>query len=557
MEQVRLIIAIVLSVAVFLAWDYFFLPDTPPPQPPQQAAQSPAAARGQEQETASREVSGQPGPAPAPALETAPVPAPGAPARTLKVQTPLYDAELSTRGAAITRLTLMKYRASPEEDAPFYEMISLPTGEGSLAAGFAGGSVGPLATGTWELSSPAGDVVRLDHAPQNVVFTYSTDQGVTVEKTYTFRPDSYLVGVSVRVANGSGLPVNDRLFLDVKNRLGKPKRVVFQGPLALVNGSVVEVDANDAAKKGHLSGDVDWAGITGRYFLSAVAPDTEGPADVRMSTSEDGMLRTRFLYPQEPVPPGAEKTFYAEAFFGPKSTAALKQAGHQLPRALHFGWFDFLAKPLLWLMNVMHRFIPNYGVAIILLTILVKLLFWPLSNKSYQSMAAMKKLAPLMQEIREKYKDDKKKMNEEVFALYRTFKVNPLSGCLPMIVQIPVFIALYKMLYEAIELRHAPFLLWINDLSAPDRLFRFDFSIPFMEAPYGIPVLTLLMGASMFIQQKMTPSPGDPSQAKMMMFLPILFTFIFINFPSGLVLYWLVNNILSMAQQYYIQKKAA
>jgi YidC/Oxa1 family membrane protein insertase len=167
----------------------------------------------------------------------------------------------------------------------------------------------------------------------------------------------------------------------------------------------------------------------------------------------------------------------------------------------------------------------------------------------------MKRLQPLMTEIRERYKDDKKKMNEELMALYRTYKINPLGGCLPMILQIPVFFALYRMLYESIELRHAPFIGWINDLSAPDRLFSFDFSIPLMQPPYGIPVLTLIMGATMFLQQKMSPPPGDPSQAKIMMLMPIMFTVIFVNFSSGLVLYWLVNNILSIGQQYYVSKK--
>jgi YidC/Oxa1 family membrane protein insertase len=226
-----------------------------------------------------------------------------------------------------------------------------------------------------------------------------------------------------------------------------------------------------------------------------------------------------------------------------------------LDRAINFGMFTFLAKPCLMLMNWLYGLIPNYGVAIIILTIMIKVVLWPLGNKSYKSMNEMKKLQPLMTELREKYKNDKKKMNQELMSLYRTYKINPMGGCLPMLVQIPVFIALYRMLYEAIELRHAPFIGWINDLSAPDRLFRFGFEVPLMEPPYGIPVLTLIMGATMLLQQKMTPPMGDPTQAKIMMFMPLIFTVIFINFSSGLVLYWLVNNVLSIAQQYYIIKK--
>jgi len=219
--------------------------------------------------------------------------------------------------------------------------------------------------------------------------------------------------------------------------------------------------------------------------------------------------------------------------------------------------FDIIAKPLLWFMNFIYSRVPNYGIAIIVLTILTKILLWPLGSKSYKSMSEMKRLQPLMAEIREKHKDDKKMMNQEIMSLYRTYKINPMGGCLPMVLQIPVFFALYRMLYQAIELRHAPFFLWINDLSAPDRLFHFSFSIPFMQPPYGIPVLTVIMGATMLLQQKMSPPPGDPTQAKMMMLMPIVFTVIFINFSSGLVLYWLINNILSIAQQTYIQKKYA
>ncbi|MBU0987635.1 MAG: membrane protein insertase YidC, partial [Proteobacteria bacterium] len=210
-----------------------------------------------------------------------------------------------------------------------------------------------------------------------------------------------------------------------------------------------------------------------------------------------------------------------------------------------------------WIMDFLYEhLIPNYGLAIIILTIFTKIILWPLGTKSYKSMAEMKKIQPLIAEIKEKHGGDKRKMNEEMMGLYKTYKVNPMGGCLPMVVQIPVFFALYRMLYEAIELRHAPFFGWITDLAAPDRLFRFDFSVPFMEPPYGIPVLTIIMGITMLVQQKMSPPPGDPTQAKMMMMMPIVFTFIFINFSSGLVLYWLVNNILSIAQQYYVSKKS-
>jgi YidC/Oxa1 family membrane protein insertase len=255
------------------------------------------------------------------------------------------------------------------------------------------------------------------------------------------------------------------------------------------------------------------------------------------------------------IDPGKQVEYPFTYYMGPKSLKVLGQYDNTLKKAINFGFFDILAKPLLITMNFIHDIVPNYGVAIILLTILIKLIFWPLGTKSYKSMNEMKKVQPLMMKIREKYKDDKQRMNQEIMGLYKTYKVNPASGCLPLLVQMPIFFALYRMLYQAIELRHAPFVGWITDLSGPDRLFHFDFAIPLMEAPYGIPVLTLIMGASFLLQQKMTPTTGDPMQAKMMMLMPIFMTVLFINFPSGLVLYMLVNNIISMGQQYYTQKK--
>jgi YidC/Oxa1 family membrane protein insertase len=289
--------------------------------------------------------------------------------------------------------------------------------------------------------------------------------------------------------------------------------------------------------------------------MTSLIPIKEQEALLRLSVLPRDIVEARYEEPEVLLSPGSRQSFEHLLFFGPKSTEALSQAGHELIRVIDFGTFHFLAKPLLWLMNWIYGVLPNYGVAIIVLTILTKVLLWPLGNKSYKSMSQMKKLQPLIQEIRQKYKNDRKRMNEEVMRLHRTYNINPLGGCLPMVLQIPVFFALYRMLDSAIELRHAHFLWWINDLSAPDRLFNFGFSVPFMEPPYGIPVLTLVMGATMFLQQKMTPTAGDPTQAKMMMLMPVVFTFIFINFSSGLVLYWLINNVLSIGQQYYTQKK--
>jgi YidC/Oxa1 family membrane protein insertase len=242
-----------------------------------------------------------------------------------------------------------------------------------------------------------------------------------------------------------------------------------------------------------------------------------------------------------------------QLYVGPKNFDVLEAADPTLARAIDFGWFAFIAIPFLHALNLLHGLTGNYGVDIILLTLAIKILFIPLTQKSFKSMKELQKLLPQLQRLREKYKDKPDEMQREMMELYRRHKVNPLGGCLPMLLQFPVFIGLYNTLLSAIELRHAPFALWINDLSQPDRLG--SLAIPFV-APPGIPVLTLLMGGSMFVQQWISPSAGDPTQQRMMMIMPLVFTVIFINVPSGLVLYWLVNNVLTIAQQYAMLRKS-
>jgi YidC/Oxa1 family membrane protein insertase len=227
-----------------------------------------------------------------------------------------------------------------------------------------------------------------------------------------------------------------------------------------------------------------------------------------------------------------------------------------LENAIDFGdWLKWLAMPLLVSMQFLYKFVHNYGIAILILTLLIKIIFWPLGNKSYKSMKDMQKLQPKLAELREKYKNDKTKISQETMALYKTHKVNPVGGCLPMVIQIPVFFGLYKTLLYAIELRHAPFCLWIQDLSAPDTLFGHIPSWFPLIGGFAIGPLPILMGATMFIQQKMSPPAGEPMQQKMMLLMPVIFTFMFLNFPSGLVLYWLFQNILSIGQQHYINKR--
>jgi len=407
------------------------------------------------------------------------------------------------------------------------------------------------------LSTVATDSLDVQDSVREASFLWTSPSGITIEKHYTFYPDSYLFGLDIVIKNNSGKLLQDHPALSLTGKYTEAKNSYgFEGPSVLINNALEQVAVKDLAKKNVYPGRIDWTCLEERYFLSGIVPEVPSEASVRLSLANSRLDNT-LVEPEIRIDSGAQKKIAYKVYMGPKSYSIIKRLGIGLDKAINFGFFDLLAKPLLWLLNFLHGYIPNYGLAIIALTLIIKAILWPLGSKSYKSMSEMKKIQPLMAQIREKYKDDKKKMNEETMALYKTYKVNPLGGCLPMVVQIPVFFALYRMLYEAIELRHAPFMGWINDLSAPDRLLHFSFSIPFMDPPYGIPVLTIIMGATMFIQQKMSPPMGDPTQAKMMMMMPIVFTFVFINFSSGLVLYWLVNNVVSISQQYYIQKKYA
>jgi YidC/Oxa1 family membrane protein insertase len=482
---------------------------------------------------------------------------PDAPARRITVDTPLFTAVLSTQGADFISFVLKQYRESVEPDSPNLEMVPQDVLSGTVLTGVAGDSIAGLVEAVY-VSDFDKDELRVTDQPRELTFSWTSPQGLVVEKHFRFIPDDYRIDLRVDLKNGSGQVFKDSLFLSILTPHTKNTRAVgFEGPAALINGSLEQVDIDDIDEKNTFSGIIDWIALQSRYFMAAVIPGEAIEATMKIFVRENDLLEARYVYPPREVGPGGSLNFGQKIFIGPKSVKLLSGYGSGLSKAVDFGWFDIVAKPGVYILNFIYGFIPNYGIAIIILTILTKILLWPLGQKSYKSMAEMKRLQPLIADLRTKYANDKKKMNEETMNLYRTYKVNPMGGCLPMVVQIPIFIALYRMLYETIELRHAPFFGWINDLSAPDRLFRFGFSIPFMEPPYGIPVLTIIMGATMFLQQKMSPPMGDATQAKMMMLMPVIFTVIFINFSSGLVLYWLVNNIFSIGQQYYTTKKNA
>jgi YidC/Oxa1 family membrane protein insertase len=317
----------------------------------------------------------------------------------------------------------------------------------------------------------------------------------------------------------------------------------FKGPFVFNGKSLQQIDKIE--KTMEFSNSYTYAGFDEGFFAFIWIPENDAKPSLTFFKTDKNIPVMRLSTDKGSIS--------GKLYFGPKKSEILQSLNIKAEKINDFGWFDIIAKPLILGLNFSNRLTHNYGIDIILLTILIKLIFYPLSVKSYKSMKKMQDLQPLIKTLREKYANNKEQLNKEMMDLYKSRSINPMGGCLPMIVQIPVFFALYKGLSAAIELRHAPFMLWINDLSSPEDLFSFT------VAGYTLPIrmLPLIMGITQFIQQKMTPTAADPMQEKMMLMMPIVFTFLFWGFPSGLVLYWLVNNVISIGQQYYINKKVS
>jgi YidC/Oxa1 family membrane protein insertase len=477
--------------------------------------------------------------------------------KEIVVETPLYRAVLSNAGPTIKSFKLKKYYLSTDPDSSLIEMVQLKENRDDFFKLDFQRQANPENKRIVYNSSEASIHLSPESSPRDVAFNAMISDGFSINQIFRIYPDKYHIDLIVTLSNNSEQQVagNLRAILKTLPPEKKSGYYSFVGVVLLLKGKIEKIGSKDLRKEDQfVSGPIDWMAYEEDYFMSALIPDDQSKGDFRGQFQPSGVLEAVYESPPVSLQNNERISSAFTLYLGPRDLGILKQLGKNLDLALNFGWTDIIAKPLLYSLRFLNQYVKNYGVAIILLTILIKILFWPLTHKSYKSMKEMQKLQPHMAKIREKHKGNKEQMNRELMALYKTYKVNPMGGCLPMVIQIPVFFALFRILGNSIELRHAPFMLWVNDLSAPDRLFNFPFQIPFMSPPYGIPVLTLLMGVSMFIQQKLTPTTGDPTQAKVMMFLPIIFTVMFINFPSGLVLYWLVNNILSIGQQYRIKK---
>jgi YidC/Oxa1 family membrane protein insertase len=542
----KTLLALILSFLVFLVWSLLFGPkptDKPSPKPP-------VAEEPQEQQVApaKREPLG---PQKELTLGTA------SEAPDIKVETELYSALFSGSGPMIKGFTLKNYRSTAEKDSPLKELIHVSNKDGhGFDLAFHGQNIPNIAWSAFT-TDKKGIEIQKGEQPEELVYTWRSPQGVDIQTRFLFHAETYAIDLAITVDNGSGQVVDDAPSLRLTHLPLEAKKAygAFEGMALLLGNKLEEIKVSKIKEK-RFEGRIRWVAYEQPYFMAAIASESDTTLTAKGATLPNGEIRVSYITPSLNVKPLERITKNFTLYLGPRDLYVLKGLGKKLEKAINFGWFDIIAKPLLVTLRFFNKYVSNYGLSIMLLTVLIKILFWPLTHKSYKSMKEMRKLQPMMAKIREKYKNNKQEMQKQLMSLYKTYKINPMGGCLPMVVQIPVFFAFYRILPSSIELRHAPFVLWINDLSAPERLLSFSFKIPFMAPPYGIPVMTLLMGASMFLQQKMTPSPGDPAQAKMMMLLPIVFTVFFINFPAGLVLYWLVNNLLSIAQQYRINKQA-
>ncbi len=482
--------------------------------------------------------------------------APSAPGRLIAVDRPLYRAELDTRGGVLRHWELgEQYR---DRDGGAVVLADAAFGSGNV------GSTPFRELGVGDLSRELWGVERED--ADSVVFRIERE-GIEARKTYTFDPDNYSFRLLVEVNNESEEVAMPRFLVDWPARQREGSDFKEQALAVLQDGSVeIEQIAGlgSAGFMGSLTGsppkesysyegEIDWAGIQTTYFLSALIPDSPTQANARflvVEPAEAGLVQVFF----DPVqlPPGQSAAREFRGYLGPKEGHRLEALGGGLIESIDLGWSWVapLTRLFGWLLSALYAVVGNYGVAIIILTILVRVVTAPLTMKQMRSMERMRRLQPRIKEIQEKFSDDRQRQSEEMMRLYKQEKVNPLGGCLPMILQLPVFIGLFYALRSSIHLRQAPFMGWIDDLSTPDMLFE----IPGVGVP--VRVLPLVMGATMVLQQKITPMQVDPSQARMMMIImPIMMTVLFYQFPSGLVLYWMLSNVLAIAHQLWVGRK--
>ncbi len=530
MDSRRLILAVVLCIVILFGWqslaEYMgWIPEPPAPAP--QAT------------TAVTEKPVQPAASVLPTARFTP-----SEGREVHVETPLYEAVFHTGGGILRSFELKNYDSGIAPGSPRLNMIS------QSAATVA--PMGVLINGhpSWHMGqwSYEGTDIKLENGDATLTFRGKMDD-LDIVREITVHASTYLMDEFITLVSAKGEPSARVSYSIGATDMSSESTYDNMSMAWNLNGSLNrEIDKEDLTEKGVLSqGDIHWAGVMSNYFLAAAIPDAGNDAVFKGRITDGNIWRTAVELQNVNIAPGTPLRLHTAWWIGPKSRDLLAAAPNNLKNSVDMGIFSFLAIPLLWILTWFYNFVGNWGIAIILLTILIKIAFWPLSRKSFKSMEQMKKLQPMMKQLQEKYKGDKQAQSREMMQLYKTYGVNPMGGCLPILIQLPVFVALYQALLNCIELRHAAFvtylpgtdLLWLADLSVKD---------PFYITP-------LIMGATMFLQQWLSPAMGDPQQRKIMMLMPVIFTVMFINFPSGLVLYWLCNNILSIIQQSWTLRK--
>jgi YidC/Oxa1 family membrane protein insertase len=535
----RAIIGIALSILVLVVYQelitrFYPAPVAPPAPSVEEAQKEPAKSAQAPAETKSASPSAE--------LQTSAAKTAGEQAaRDFKVETENYVALFTTKGARLKSFKFKKYRASAAQDSQPFEMVQTAPGV-PLPLGVSWQTPQPFDDGDIVYSAQGGDLQLTGDGKGILQFQGQTADGTMITKSFSFSGSEYPIQLDLSVKASSGAaPTPEVRITDKADHTVHNNDAPFEGFIALIDNKIRREAPAEALKGHEFTGDVSWAGFGHTYFFFALMPDNG--ANHKVSVRQSGAALVAAIS----GPAGGGRY---TLFVGPKELDILKAAGKGLERSIDLGYFGFVSQPFLYILHFSHSFTGSYGLDIILLTVLIKLLMAPLTHKSFVSMKQMQKLQPQMEKLKERYGSDKEKLNKEIMELYRRNGVNPLGGCLPMVLQFPVFIGLYNALSTPIELRHAPF-LWINDLSRPDWE---SLPLTFGGWHFGIPVLTILMGASMFIQQWMTPSAGDPNQRKIMMLMPLIFTFMFVSFPAGLTVYWLVNNILTIGQQYWINR---
>ncbi len=465
-------------------------------------------------------------------------------AETFVVSTDLLKATISTQGGDLLALELNKYKQNNNKDKNFvlfeakhqYFAQSGLIGEGLPTHR----SIFKRVPGPTEMAEGSDELkIRLDA---------TGDNGIKVSKILTFKRDSYLIDVSWEIANGSDKAIAPHAYFQLQRDDVAPEGesamvMTFTGPAVYTEAEKYQkIDFSDVAKdkaKFAKTADNGWLAMVQHYFVAAWVPQDKTPREFYMRKVENSnAIQAGVIVPVAEIAAGQKGTAAVNLYAGPQEQARLKDLAPGLDLVVDYGWLTMVAAPIFWALEAIHGLVGNWGWAIIVLTIIIKAAFYPLSAASYKSMAKMKVLTPRLMQLKERFGDDKARLNQEMMKMYQTEKVNPLGGCLPILVQIPVFISLYWVLLGAVEMRDAPWILWIDDLASPD--------------PYYI--LPVIMILSMIIQMKLNPTPPDPIQAKVMMAMPFIFGIMFLWFPSGLVLYWVVNNIISIVQQWQITK---